>query len=419
MQAHAYKAALAGAAALMMTTAVAHADVTVEFWHSFNGKSGEALNEIIAAFEAENPDIKIEAQRVGNYEEIVTQLQAAIPAGRAPDAVVMEVTRYGLFAERGVLTDLSPYIDADPLKDDLYPFAQEIGVYNGKTYIVPFNSSTPVVYANRDIFARAGFADMPPLTTFDELQAAAVQIQDSLGAEGIWGAAAPGQFTRWGLVMGNGSEMIDRTTHEVLLDSPATIAAYQWMAGLVNDLKVAPLDTVTSEQSGDDAFVAGKIGMTFQSTGNFGDNYRALGDNLVVLPMPCNDGCAVPIGGAGIGILDSAPQDVKDAAYKFISFAANPQSNALWFASTGYMPINRLTADEPVAQQAMASQPGIDVAIKQLDYAYGRARPPVVTWMRTSEYDIWQAMALGQRDVTEAMTDFAARTREQADRLSR
>lgn len=409
-----HTAALAGMATLLTTAA--HADVTVEFWHSFGGSSGEALATIIESFEAAHPDVTVDARHIGNYEEIVTQLQAAIPAGRGPDAVIMEVTRYGLFAERGILADLTPYMDADPLKENLYPFAQEIGVYNGKNYIVPFNSSTPVTYVNRDIFARAGFAELPPLTTFDEVLTAAQKIQSELGDEGVWGIAAPGQFTRWGLVMGNGSELIDRTTNEILLDTPATIEAYEWMASLVHEHGLASVDNVTDEDTGGDAFLAGNVGIIFNSTGNFGGNYRALGDALAVLPMPCNDGCSVPIGGAGIGILESADDEVKKAAYDFMSFAANPESNALWFATTGYMPINRLTAEEPVAKDAMASQPGIDVAIKQLDVAHGRARPPVVTWMRTSEYDLWQAMALGQRDVTEVMTEFAARTREQAAR---
>ena len=82
------------------------------------------------------------------------------------------------------------------------------------------------------------------------------------------------------------------------------------------------------------------------------------------------------------------------------------------------MPINKETAAQPVAAEALASQPGIKVAINQLDFARGRPRPPVVTWMRTTEYDMWQAMALGQREVQETLVDFAERTRLEEQRLS-
>ncbi|CAN0656516.1 multiple sugar transport system substrate-binding protein (plasmid) [Nitratireductor aquimarinus] len=396
----------------------ASADVTVEFWHSFNNAAGEALNQIIEAFEKDNPGIEIDAQHIGNYNDIVAKLQAAIPAKREPDAVIMEVTRYGLFADRGVLEDLTAYVEADPLKDELFDFAREVGVFEGKNYIVPFNSSTPVLYYNQEIFERAGLSDETPLKTYDDLLAAAKTITEKLGDEGITGIAAPGQFARWGLIMDNDSDLIDSKSGEILIDAPNTIEAYQWMASLVHEHKVASADGVTEENNGRDAFLAGKVGIMLNSTGNYGRATKALGDKLAVRPMPCNKTCAVPIGGAGIGILSTADDEVKDAAYKFISYAASPESNAVWFAATGYMPINKNTAAQPIAAEALANKPGIDVAINQLGFARGRPRPPVVTWMRATEYDQWQAMALGQRDVTETLEGFAERTRNEAKRLT-
>lgn len=404
--------------ALAASTIAAQAQTTVSFWHSFNNRAGEALEEIIANYEAANPDVDIQGEYVGNYNDIVARLQAAIPANRAPAAVILEVTRYGLFADGGVLVDLTPYFEADPLKDELYDYAREIGVIGDKNYIVPFNSSTPVLYYNKDIFTRAGIGGEPELGTFDDILKAAQTITETLGSQGITGIAAPGQFARWGLVMANGSDLIDSMTGEILLDDPKTIEAYEWMASLVDEHKVASADGVTEEDNGRDAFLAGKVGIMMNSTGNYVGAREALGDKLGVLPMPCNPDCSVPIGGAGIGILASAPQDVQDAAYDFVSYAASAEANAIWFAATGYLPINKNSAEQPVAAEALASQPGIDVAIKSLPYAHGRARTPVVTWMRTTEYDVWQAMALGQTPVEEAMTKFAEDTRAEEARIS-
>ncbi|MCJ7874040.1 ABC transporter substrate-binding protein [Phaeobacter sp. J2-8] len=321
--------ALTGLMGLVATGAMA--DTTVEFWHSFNNASGEVLDGIIADFEAENPGIEIDAQHIGNYNDIVTKLQAAIPARRAPDAVIMEVTRYGLFADRGVLTDLTGYLEADPLKDDLFDFAREVGVFEGKNYIVPFNSSTPVMYVNTAIFADAGMSDIPPLTNFDEILEAAKTVQENLGDQGISGIAAPGQFARWGLIMANDSDLIDSVSGEILIDADNTVEAYEWMASLVHEHGVASVDGVTKENNGRDAFLAGKVGMMMNSTGNYRRSKTALGDDLLVLPMPCNKTCAAPIGGAGIGILSTSDDDVKEAAYKFISYAAgaNPTPNGL------------------------------------------------------------------------------------------
>ncbi|WP_174803087.1 ABC transporter substrate-binding protein [Martelella limonii] len=409
---------LASAVALMASAA--HADTTVEFWHSFNPdkSNGKALAEIIDNFEAANPGIHIDDQFIGDYNDIVAKLQAAIPARRAPDAVIMEVTRYGLFADRGVLEDLTDRLAGDPLSEDLFGFAREVGVYDGKNYIIPFNSSTPVLYANKDIFEQAGYADIPPLKTFADITVAAGTISEMLESDNIKGMTAPGQFARWGLIMSNDSDLIDSTTGDIMIDAPNTVETYEWMASLVKDGIASP-DGVTDEKVDKQVFLSGHAGLMMNSTGDHGDVVKALGDKAVVLPMPCNKVCAVPIGGAGIGILSSSEDEVKDAAYKFISFAASPESNAIWFAGTGYMPINKKTADEPLAKEAIANEEGITVAIEQLDFARGRPRPPVVTWMRSNEYDVWQAIALGTRDAQSALADFAARTFQEAERLSK
>lgn len=408
----------AGIIAFVASVGVAEAATTVKFWHSFNKSSGEALDNIITQFEAAHPDIDVEAEFIGNYNDIVAKLQAAIPARRAPDAVILEVTRYGLFANNNILTDLTPYLDADPLKADLYDYAREVGIINGKNYVVPFNSSTPVLYFNKDIFARAGLSADTSLKTFDEILAAARTISNKLGSEGVSGIAAPGQFARWGLVMANDSELIAPKTGEILLDKPNTIEAYQWMASLVHENKVASADGVTEEDNGRDAFLAKKVGIMFNSTGNYGEAKKAIGENLAVRPMPCNKACSVPIGGAGIGIMATSPKEAQDAAYKFVSYAASPEANAIWFAATGYLPINKKSAALPVAAEALATQPGIDVAIESLPNAHGRARTTVVTWMRSTEYKMWQAMALGQRSVDETMKDFAEQTRAEEKRVS-
>jgi len=408
----------AGVACFLGAVSAADAATTVKFWHTFSKSQGEALNKIIANFEKANPDIDVEAEFVGDYNDVVSKLQAAIPARRAPDAVILEVTRYGLFANNNILTDLTPYFDADPLKADLYDYAREVGVIGAKNFIVPFNSSTPVVYFNKDIFKRAGLSDDTPLKTFDDISAAAKTISDKLGSEGVSGIAAPGQFARWGVVMANDSELVNPASGEILLDKPNTIEAYQWMASLVAKDKVASPDGVTDEDKGRDAFLAKKVGIMMNSTGNYGGSKKALGDALAVRPMPCNKTCSVPIGGAGIGILASSPKEVQDAAYKFISYAASPEANAAWFAATGYLPINKKSADMPAAKEALATQPGIDVAINSLPVAHGRARTTVVTWMRSTEYKMWEAMALGQRDVAETMKDFAQQTRDEEKRAS-
>src|SRR3546814_7815743 len=79
-------------------------------------------------------------------------------------------------------------------------------------------------------------------------------------------------------------------------------------------------------------------------------------------------------------------KDVQDAAYKFISYAASPEANATWFAGTCYLPINKKRTTLPVAKEALATQPDIDVAIESLPVAHGRERTTVRSDEHTPEH---------------------------------
>ena len=75
----------------------------VTFWHSLSGSDGQTVETMAQEFNTAHPGVTIKPVFVGEYGDAVTKLQAAIPAGRQPDLVMLEITRYGLFAERGAL----------------------------------------------------------------------------------------------------------------------------------------------------------------------------------------------------------------------------------------------------------------------------------------------------------------------------
>lgn len=405
--------AAATAAAISVFPSLSAANTTITFWQSFGGENGKALDELVAEFERKNPGIDIEPSFTGNYDDIVAKLQAAIPAKRYPDAVIMEVTRYGVFADRGILQDLTPWIENDPIRNDLYPFAIEVGQYKGSNYIIPFNSSTPVLYYNKELLQKAG-VDPVTLNTWSGVRAAAVTIHEKFRPEGVFGIEPMGQFGRWAVMMLNGSDLIDSKTGDIIIDSPKTIDAYDWMAGFVRDLKETSLTPVTDERAGKAQFTSGREGIVFDSTGSPGGSRKALGENLGVapLPLPCHsEDCAVPIGGAGIGILAAISAQKKDAIWKFISFMTGPEANAQWFAATGYLPINKKTLDVDEAKKVLEEDPRSKVAFEQLGIARGRPRPAVVTWMRTEEYKVWEQIALAQTDNRSALEYFARRIR--------
>lgn len=133
------------------------AQVEVEFWHAFSGNNGDAVGELAAQFNESQGDYEIVPVYTGNYTEGTQRLTAAIAGNTAPGLVMLEITRYGLFADRGALEPLQAYLDASQsdLTERIRPFALEASKYLGESYVLPFNVSTPVFYYNRDAFRSA------------------------------------------------------------------------------------------------------------------------------------------------------------------------------------------------------------------------------------------------------------------------
>jgi len=401
---------LAGALALALSALPARAQTEVDFWHAFSGNNGEAVADLAAAFNSSQDAVEIVPVYTGNYTEGTQKLIAAIAGNTAPGLVMLEITRYGLFAERGALAPLQPYIDAagEDWLNRIRPFALEASKYLGESYVIPFNVSTPVMYYNKDAFRAAGLdPDTPPRTWDDLLQAAkALTIREGDDVT-QWGLVTPPQWVRWAMTNQAGGGWVDPADNSVQIDQPGSIRAYQTAADWVNVHEVAPLDGALDEDVADRYFLTGRAAIEFNSTGGLTRKLEQAPFDLGVAPLPCNEVCAAPIGGATLGIVASAPEEVRDAAWQFIEYVTTPENNALIFTRTGYLPIIEGAIDTPLAQETIAQHPEYLIANNQLEVAFARARPPAMPAIRTEEPAVWQSIVLGQKTAEEALTEFA------------
>lgn len=389
----------------------------VTFWHSFgSGAGAETIDVLVDRFNATQEDVVVSAEFVGDYDEMVTKLQAAIPAGNQPDIVQLEATRYGLFADRGTLEPLEAYFEeaGQAFTDDIRPFALEASLYQGQSYVIPFNVSTPLLYYNKDAFAAAGLDPESPPATWEELLAAAQALTVREGEEVTqWGINAPPQWVRWAFANQNGGGWVDPATDEVQLGLPESIEAYEFAADLVNEYGVASLDAAIDESVAKQYFLTGNAAMTFDSTGSLGNLLGGDTDFEVgVAPLPCAKVCAAPIGGATLGIMSANDDTEKEAAWEFLAFINQPEQNATVFAMTGYLPVLKSTPDMPEAAEKLKSEPAYSVAIDQLDVAFARARPPAMPAIRLEEPAVWEAIVLEEQTAEEALGAFSEKMKQ-------
>ncbi|RIH90965.1 sn-glycerol-3-phosphate-binding periplasmic protein UgpB [Calidithermus terrae] len=379
------------------------AQVEITVWHSVNDP---ALRQLIQGFNRAQDEVRVEEVYAGDHNELVTRLQAAVAARRQPEVVFLEVTRFGLFAERGVLERLEPYLRSDPaLQADLLPAARSVSTYRNRTYVLPLVVVVPVMYYNKALFEQAGLDPARPPRTWGELEAAARR----LSREGQWGVNIPGQWVRWAFVKQNGGEWIDEGGR-VLINAAPSVAAYEYLLGLVRQGS-ASREAALKEDVGRQLFYAGRVGVTFDSSGNYGFYAQNVGFELGVAALPCQVKCAAPIGGTAMGMTAAAPPEKKRAAWAFMRYLLHPENNARLVTQSNFMPLRQSTLERPEVQAHFRTNPQWQLFNQQLKVAFPRPRPPAMPAIRLMEETVWQSMVVGQKTPRQALDDFAAEIR--------
>jgi len=165
-------AALVGAG--LITFGSAQAQTEIQWWHSMGGALGERTNEIAAGFNASQKDWKVTAIYKGSYPESMTAAIAAFRAGNPPHIVqVFEVGTATMMAAKGAVKPVYQLMKETGEPFDPKAFIGPVyGYYSttdGKLLSMPFNSSTPVLYRNKELMQKAELDPNKPPTTWPEL----------------------------------------------------------------------------------------------------------------------------------------------------------------------------------------------------------------------------------------------------------
>jgi multiple sugar transport system substrate-binding protein len=236
--------------------------VTIEYFTFSPGEPHEKdLQEMIAAFEEQNPNIKIKYE-MASFEDYFTKLQTRLAGGSAPDTFELNYENFVNYASKDALLALDDLLEADAEFDSSQINQEAFNAfqYNGKQYGMVESFSNVVLYYNKNLFDEAG-VDYPAAdwTWEDELEAAKKLTNKE---KGVYGTFAPIQFWEFYKTIAQNSGSIfndDKTAATV--NSPENIEALQWMVDKVNKYGVTPSDAEMSGQSDGDLFKAGKIAM--------------------------------------------------------------------------------------------------------------------------------------------------------------
>src|SRR5262245_51494803 len=158
------------AAAVLASTPAAWAQTEIQWWHAMGGNLGEVVNALADGFNKTQSEYKANPVFKGWYTETLTAAMAAFPAKQAPHIVqVFEVGTANMMAAKGAVYPVYQLMaDAKEPFDPKAYIGPVYGYYSttdGKLLSMPFNLSTPVLYRNKELLAKAGYdANQPPAT---------------------------------------------------------------------------------------------------------------------------------------------------------------------------------------------------------------------------------------------------------------
>lgn len=335
----------------------------------------KTLHEQIAAeFMKAYPQYKVTflAPQPG-YEEVAQATLRAAVTNTLPDVVYHGLNRQRVFYDRKLAQPMDALIAADTeFKTFGYsPGLLDVGRFGGKQLGIGFSVSTPIIYFNTDLVAKAGGnADALP-TTWDGIFELARKIKalggNNQGFQFDWDIT--GNWMWQALVFSNGGTMLTPDEKKVAFDGPAGKAGIETLGRMVSEGTMRDVSQNVALQD----FTSGALGIWGHSTSRLGGVTKQVGDKfkLRTSPFPIQPDGRLPLGGNVAMMFTKDPARQK-AAWEYIKFATGPVGATMMVKATGYFPSALAAADDPKLLKPYYDQnPNHLVAIKQLPKSTG------------------------------------------------
>lgn len=363
----------------MMTTMPVMAEnqegITIDFWHSMGGVNGEAMNYLVQKFNEENEyGITVNAEYQGEYDDTINKLKSAQIGNMGADLVQIYDIGTRFMIDSGWIVPMQDLIDrAGYDASQIEPNIAAYYTIDDQLYSMPFNSSTPLLYYNKDMFAAAGIEEVP--TSLEGIAEIADQLTNEGGAGeaislGIYGWFFEQFLCKQGLPYVNNGNGREGVAEKVVFDENggALNILNEWKA--LYDAGYAP-NVGRGGDSGLTDFSAGKSAITLGSTASLKQILQDVDGKFEVgtayFPSITNaDEGGVSIGGASLWALNNEDEEKQDATWKFVEFLVSPESQAYWNSQTGYFPITTAAHEEQVFLDNIAQYPQFQTAIDQL-----------------------------------------------------
>jgi len=346
--------------------------IRLEFWHAMGGNLGELVDELVARFNASQDAIVVNATFQGSYDDTYNSLLAAFDAGTAPNIVQNFDLASQTMIDTGRLVPAWQLMQADGYDANLFvPAVRDYYSDENGMVGMAFNSSTPLIYYNADMFTAAGEPPIEGSLSFSEFKA----LCDRLMAANV----APFCFTYgqvgWyfeqmlansgGLYFNNDNGRTGRPT-EVLFNQGQGVEVFTFLTDLIKEGYSPNLGSTWTET--DSTFITRQAAIMIDSTSDVSiiNNSDFTVGTAFIPHSDSSERNGVIIGGAALWLIDSGDPAVNQAGWEFMKFMAERDQQVLWHTGTGYFPVLTELSNDAELISFWEENPNFDTAIRQL-----------------------------------------------------
>lgn len=354
--------------------------IEIRFLHIFGDENRQGLvDDVIADFEAANPNINVTAEVAGSYPEALESVMLAAEQGEPPHIVQMYEVGTQLALDSGVFIPVSSVASEEQLatlEDVIQPVLNYYTVAE-EVWSLPWNSSSPILYYNQEMLDAAGVTEVPD--TFGEVLAACEQIMatESLELQGCMGWNMHSWFVEQWMAqqnapLANNDNGRTARADDLLIDSEPMLKIFNWWKEMA-DSGYYIYTGAKEDWNGSDALFTGQqVAMHITSTADLvniinGGTEAGFTVGTGQLPIPDDaERNGVVIGGASIWLTDGHPQEELEAAVQFMLFLGNTENMVDWHKGTGYYPVRVSSIDALEAEGWFEDNPTFRTAFDQL-----------------------------------------------------
>lgn len=373
------QASLLGAATALPGAAFAQTEI--QWWHAMGGRLGEVVEEIAAKYNASQSEYLLVPTYKGGYEDTMTAGIAAFRAKQQPNLLqIFDAGAATIINAKGAtipVAELMTNFGDGFNSEDYIPGVR--GFYadsEGQMIGMPFNSSTPLLYWNKDLFEKAG-VDGPP-ASWEDFEAMAPKFAD-IGVQALAQSHSPWIFSenfmsRHNLQMATENNGYDSTDVKILYNNDELKMHWSKVKEWLDKDWYGFYGRAWGDNQ--DAFVQQKVAMWLGSSGSFGGLSKSaeFGFGASYLPYwksVIDEPKGTFIGGAALFAMSGKSDEENAGVANFLSFLTSPDMQYFWHKETGYVPITNAAYELAKSDGYYESTPDAEIGILQLNQPGG------------------------------------------------